>query len=67
MHSVHWSINPPPQNTTPLFLAKPLPLNLQTVQAPFLGNPTLYIRFSWFLPEESDFSMNPKNIKVFHT
>ena len=35
-HSVHRGINPPLKNTTPLFLAKPppLPLNLQTVQAP---------------------------------
>ena len=38
-HSVHWGLNPPLKNTTPLFLAKP-PLNQQTVQAPpFLGNP----------------------------
>ena len=33
---------------TMLFLAKPPPpLNLQTVQAPFLGNLSLYISFLW--------------------
>ena len=30
----------------PSFLPSPL-LNIQTVQAPFLGNPLLYISFSW--------------------
>ena len=55
-HSVHWGINPPSQKHHLLFLAKPPPLNWQTVQAPpppFLGNPPpLY----WFF-------VNPKNIK----
>ena len=32
IHSVHWGINLPPQNTPPLFS----PLNLQPVQAPSL-------------------------------
>ena len=38
-HSVHWGYHPSPlKNITPFFLTKP-PLNRQTVQAPFLGNP----------------------------
>ena len=37
---------PAPLKNTTCFLAKP-PLNLQTVQAPILGNPLLYIGFSW--------------------
>ena len=37
-NSVHQGINPPSKTPPPpLFLAK-LPLNQQTVQAPFLGN-----------------------------
>ena len=43
-HSVHWGINPPLKTPPPLFLTK-LPLNQQTVQAPFLGNRPLYIGF----------------------
>ena len=35
IHSVHWGIDPSPsKKSTPLFFAKPPPLNLQTVQAP---------------------------------
>ena len=43
-HSVHQSINSPPQKHHPFLLAKP-PLNLQTSQAPILDNPRyiLYI------------------------
>ena len=53
---------PPP----PSFLPSPPPLNQQTVQAPpFLGNPPLYIGFSW-PPLKSDLSVNPQNIKVYH-
>ena len=47
-HSVHWGINPPLKNTNPpSFLTRALlpPLNLQTVQAPFLGNPSPIYRF----------------------
>ena len=45
-HSVHWGINPTPQKHHPLFLAKPPPpLNLQTVQAPFLDNPPYILAF----------------------
>ena len=36
-------VSTPLKNTTPSFLP---PLNLQTVQAPFLGNFPLYIDFS---------------------
>ena len=43
-HSVHWGIKPPLKNTPP-FLPSP-PLNLQTLQAPFLRNPPFYISFS---------------------
>ena len=42
-HSVHWGINPPSKTPPPSFLAS-LPLNLQIVQPPFLGNPPIY----WF-------------------
>ena len=47
VHSVHWGINLP-QKHPPLSCQAPLPLplNLQTVQGPFLGNPPLYIGFS---------------------
>ena len=44
-----WSINLPPSSKIPLpsFLpSPPPPLNMQTVQAPLLGNPLLYISFS---------------------
>ena len=48
-HSVHWGINP--LKSTPLFLAKPPPLNRQTVQAPlFLGRFPLYNGFLWPSP-----------------
>ena len=43
-HSGHWGINPP-QRQHPLFLAK-LPLNQQTVQAPYFRQFPLYIDFS---------------------
>ena len=36
-HSVLWGINPPQKHH---------PVNLQTDQAPFLGNPPIYIGFS---------------------
>ena len=36
---------PPPQKHHPLFLAKPPPLNCQTVHAPFLGNPPFLLVF----------------------
>ena len=42
-HSVHWVSTPPLKITTPLFLTKPPPLNQQTVQTPFLCNPSPYI------------------------
>ena len=42
---------PPLENTPPLILAKPPPLNLQTVQAPpFLGNPPYILVFREPLP-----------------
>ena len=58
-------VSTPLKNTPPLFLAK-LPLNLQTVQAAFLGNPPYILDFHETPLLNSDFSMNPKNIKVFH-
>ena len=39
-------VSTPLKSTTLLFLVKPPPLNLQTVQAPFLDDPLLYISFS---------------------
>ena len=45
-HSVHWGINPSPlKNTTPSFLPSWPPLNLQTVQVPFLSNPSSILVF----------------------
>ena len=39
---------PPHQKHHPhSLLPSPPPLNLQTIQAPFLGNPPIYIGFSW--------------------
>ena len=47
VRSVHWGMNapPPPQKHPLSFLPSP-PLNWQTVQAPFLGNPPskFYVR-----------------------
>ena len=37
-HSVYWGYKHSLQNATPFFFAKPPPLNLQTAQAPLLGN-----------------------------
>ena len=44
-HSVHWGINPPSKTTPTSFSSNPL-LNLQTVQAPLLGDSPVHIRFS---------------------
>ena len=50
-HSVHWGINPLLKNTTPSFLSTPPPpLNRQTSSPSPLGNPPLYIGFSWTHP-----------------
>ena len=43
-HSVHWGI-PPPQKHHPLIPAKLTLLNLQTVQVPFLRNPSSILVF----------------------
>ena len=58
-HNVHWVINLPLlKNTTPSFSLSPLPLNLQTVQAPSPFQTILPpIGFSWPPP--------PKNW-IFH-
>ena len=47
MHSVHWDINPL-KNTSLLFFAK-LSLKSAKLSKPpaYLGNPFLYIGFSW--------------------
>ena len=59
------STPPLPQKHHPS-LSCQAPLNLQIVKPPFLDNPSLYIGFSWTpSPSKSDFSVNPKNIKVF--
>ena len=68
-HSVHEGRNPPLKNTTSLFLAKP-PLNQQTVQAPLFRHspppplPSVLVFRNPPLPEKSDFSVNPQNMKV---
>ena len=49
VHSAYWGIKPP------FFFVKPPPLNLQTVQAPFLGISPIY----WFF-------VNLHNIQIFH-
>ena len=41
---MHWGINPL-KNATPSFLPSSPPLNLQTVQAPFLSNPPCILVF----------------------
>ena len=43
-HSVNWGINPPQKKQPAPFLPSP-PLNRQTVQAPFLGNPSSLLVF----------------------
>ena len=53
-HSVHWGLNPPLNNITPLFLAKPPLKSVNSPSPPFLGNlPPLY----WFFVNPI-----PKNI-----
>ena len=50
----------PLNSTTPSFLPRS-PLNWQTVQAPFLGNPPLYIVFLWMPPlKVGSFNEPPK-------
>ena len=44
-HSVHWG-NPSPSKTSPPFFLPNPALNWETVQAPPLGNPFVYIGFS---------------------
>ena len=44
----------------------PPPLNLQTVQPPFLDNPLPLYCFFVNTPHPSPKKVNPKNIKVFH-
>ena len=59
-NSVHWGINPTLKNTTPSFLPSH-PLNLQTVQAPFLGTPPPYISvFREPPPKTQIFPWTPK-------
>ena len=62
-------VSTPPQKHHPLFSCQAPSLNWQTVQAPFLGNPPLYIGFLWTPPPwKSDFSVNPQNIFfIFNT
>ena len=63
-HSVHRDMNPP-QKYHSLFLAKP-PLNLQSFQPPFLGNPSLLINFLWTSPPKSwIFRWVPRLLKFF--
>ena len=69
IHSVHWGINPPTTNP-PSLLPSPLYLQIcKLSKPPFLGNlpsvlvfcdPPLKVGFSVF-------SVNPKNIKGFHS
>ena len=57
---------PPHQKHHPhSFLPSPPPLNLQTIQAPFLGSPLIYIGFSWAPPKSWIFQWTPKTSKCF--
>ena len=57
----------PLKNTTPSFLSSPPLLNLETVRAPFLGHPPLYIGFSWnpLTPVKLGFFREPQKYKGF--
>ena len=61
-HSVHWGINPPLKNTTPLsFFPAPLKSTNSPSSLPgFLGNPSLYIGLSWPPLKVGSFSEPPK-------
>ena len=56
VHSVHWSIKPS-SKTSPSFFAKH-PLNIQNVQAPFLGNPPYIYIFC---------ELHPRKIEMCYT
>ena len=69
-HSVYWGITHPSKTPPPLFCqAPPLPppKNLQTVQAPFLGNSFLYIGFLGTPPNLKNgvFQWTPIILKFF--
>ena len=69
---MHWGINPLPSKTPhPLFLANPPapPVYIDKLSnPPFLGNPSLYIGFSWTTtppPKSRIFQWSPKILKFF--
>ena len=68
-HSAHWGITSPPiTNTTPSFLPTPphpLLKSANCLSPPFLGNPFLFIGFSWTLPKSRIFQWIPKILKFF--
>ena len=53
-HSVHWGLTPLLKNVAPSFLPSPL-LNLQTIQATFLGDSPPKIAFFMHLPRNRIF------------
>ena len=60
IHSVHWGINPPTTNP-PIFITKPLIFaNCPSPPVLVFCDPPLKVGFSVF-------SVNPKNIKGFHS
>ena len=64
-HSVHWVSTPPSKSLTHSFSPSP-PLNQQTVQTPFLGNPSPYILvFCKHLPKSRIFQWISKILKFF--
>ena len=66
-HSVHWGINAPSKTPPSPFLPSP-PLKSANCQSPpFLGNPPHILVFREPPLWKSDFSVNSKNIKVFHS
>ena len=70
IHSVQRGINPPSTTPTPSFLPRPPP-PLKSANGPspspppFLGNPPLYVGFSWTPPTKSwIFQWTPKILKL---
>ena len=63
-HSVHWGLNPTSKTSTPSFLPSPF-LNLQLIQAPFLGNLSPMYCFFMHFPKSRIFPVN-SHIKIYH-
>ena len=64
-HSVHWGINSPLKNTTPLILAKLTRFKSANCSSPLSKQSPLYIGFSWTFPKGGIFQWTPKISKFF--